>query len=71
MAVSVASCNSRIFSISLSEVKLKFSYLRAPVSQDRLCEQLFMRIEREKIKTIQFGVVIEDFTLITVWKMFN
>jgi len=43
MAVSVASCNGSIFSISLSEVKLILSYLQASVSQDPLCDQLFMR----------------------------
>jgi len=69
MAVSVASCNGSVFGISLSEVKLIISYLRASGSQDRLCDQLFMRIEREEKKTTHFGDVKEDVALLTSWKM--
>jgi len=69
MVGSAASCDGSIFGTSLSYVKLILSYLRASVSQDRLCDQLSMRIKREEIKTTHFGDIIEDVALLTSWKM--
>jgi len=54
LAVSIASCER-----SFSKLKLNLSYLRASVSQDRLCDLAVMSIEREETEKTNFGEIID------------
>ena len=57
VSVSVASCER-----SFSKLKLILSYLRASMSQQRLCDLALLSIEREELERINFDSVIDEFS---------
>ena len=56
IAVSIASCER-----SFSKLKLIFSYLRASMGQDRLCDLALLSIEKETVEKIDFDAIIDKF----------
>jgi len=64
LAVSIASCER-----SFSKLKLILSYLRASMSQDRLCDLAVMSMESEETEKTDFGEIIDEFAWIKARKV--